>query len=68
MKVLVSQDLCIACGLCEALCVQVFSMNYNGKMKAISNEVPTEYEKNVQDAASNCPVGAISIYINSNKE
>ncbi|MPQ42216.1 ferredoxin [Clostridium tarantellae] len=64
MKVLVSQDLCIACGLCEALCVEVFSMNSNGKAEAILNDIPKEYEKNIQDAAINCPVKAISIHIN----
>ena len=57
MKYIVN-DSCIACGMCTALCEEVFSMG-DGAAVAIEDEVPAEYEEAAANAMNSCPVSAI---------
>lgn len=53
----VSEDLCIGCGTCEALCPAVFKMNTEAKAEVISQD-DVDCAKN---AAESCPTQAISL-------
>lgn len=59
MKVVVDQDLCIGCGLCESTCPSVFRMNDDNLAEVFQQ--PEEITDEVQEAADGCPVGAIQI-------
>ncbi len=52
----VNQELCIGCGLCEAICPEVFRLNVDGKSEVISDKKC----ECVKDAIEGCPVDAIS--------
>ena len=60
MKFFVDQDQCIGCGMCEATCPEVFSMNDDGLAEAISDDVSEEYIEAANEALEGCPVGCIS--------
>ena len=53
MKYNVDQDLCIGCGMCAALCPELFAMNENGQAEAFG-------EGDGSEALGSCPAGAIS--------
>lgn len=53
----VDQNACIGCGLCAGMHPEVFAMNEDGKSEPISQE----NEAAAKEAASACPVGAISV-------
>ncbi len=57
----VIKDLCIACGLCNAMVPNVFDWDDDGKMKAIVSTVPTGQEEDVEDAKISCPTAAITV-------
>lgn len=59
MDVKVNQDLCISCGLCVSNCPEVFSWNDDDKAQAVNEQVGSEIEDCVQDAADGCPTDAI---------
>ena len=61
MKAIVDQELCIGCGVCPEVCPQVFQMNDEDLAEVIADPVPPEAEESARDAASQCPVEAISI-------
>ncbi len=60
MKVKIDKDLCTACGLCADICPEVFEMAEDTAIVKQEN-VPTEYEEQVKEAAKNCPTEAIKI-------
>ena len=60
MKVKIDKDLCTACGLCADTCPEVFEMTEDSAVVKTEN-VPTEYEEQVKEAAKNCPTEAIKI-------
>lgn len=53
----VDQEGCIGCGACVALCPGVFEMNADGKSIVISQDDVA----GAQNAASSCPVQAITV-------
>ena len=59
MKVRV-EDTCTACELCIDTCPEVFEMGPD-TAQVIVDEVPSEFEDAVQQAADECPVEAIVI-------
>lgn len=61
MKVEVNQDICIGCGLCTNIAQNLFSMNDEGKAKAIDGEIAEKDQSLVEEAANSCPVSAIKI-------
>ena len=57
MSVKITDD-CIACGACESVCADVFSI----EDKAVVNEsAVADNEDGVKEAADACPVGAIGV-------
>ena len=58
VKIVVDVDKCIGCGACVAICPEGFEM-VDGKVHPVKTEV-----KKISceaEAASSCPVGAISV-------
>lgn len=58
MKYYVNSD-CIGCGLCEAMCPEVFEMTEEGLAKALDVEVSPTNEITAEEARNVCPVLAI---------
>ena len=58
MNAIVSQDVCIGCGLCTSTGDEVFRMNDDGKAE-VYNTVSEETKDAVQEAIDSCPVNAI---------
>lgn len=70
MKVKVDWNLCIADGVCYALCPQVFEAGPDGKSQIVKEYrgsdvtegvVPDNLSDCVEQAKTACPVGAISV-------
>lgn len=61
MRVRVNKDLCTACGVCEGLVPEVFSLENGPVAEVLLDPVPEELEDLVREAAENCPDGAIEI-------
>jgi ferredoxin len=61
MKAHVEQDTCIGCGQCADTCPEVFEMNDEDVSQVKADPVPPEAEESCREAASNCPVDAITI-------
>jgi ferredoxin len=61
MKACVNKEDCIGCGLCTAVCSKVFFMDEDGKAEAIEGEIEASLASEAEDAAEQCPVGAIEI-------
>ncbi|MDD2600349.1 MAG: ferredoxin [Kiritimatiellae bacterium] len=60
MKAKVDEDLCIGCGLCVEICVDVFEMD-DAIAVVVADPVPAQSEELCREAAESCPVEAISI-------
>jgi ferredoxin len=54
------EDTCTACGLCCDTCPEVFEMGPDMVEPAV-DDVPVDHEKLVEQAAEECPVGAIRL-------
>jgi ferredoxin len=59
MKVRI-EDTCTACGLCCDTCPEVFEMG-DEMATVIVDEVPAPFQETAQQAADECPVGAIIV-------
>ena len=57
----VSKDACIGCGACQALVPEVFDLNDDGFAYVLENADIENKIEDVQEAADNCPTGAISV-------
>ncbi|MCK5491272.1 MAG: ferredoxin [Candidatus Pacebacteria bacterium] len=55
-KIQVDQELCIGCGACVNLCIEVFELDDNGKSQVINDKCEGCDSQMVIDS---CPVGAI---------
>ena len=51
---------CIGCGLCNSICPEVFAMTDEGVATA-KNEIATDLEDSVHQAADSCPLDAIEV-------
>lgn len=60
MKATVDENLCIGCGICEAVCPDVFEL-VDGIAKVKVDPVPAEAEADCREATESCPVEAISL-------
>ena len=62
MRVEVDPDACIACGLCVESCPEVFEMDDDSDIAITkAEEVPEDSEECAEQAAGDCPVGAIIV-------
>jgi ferredoxin len=61
MKATVDKETCTGCELCVNTCPEVFEMDDDGLAKEKQSEVPAGAEESCREAASDCPVEAISI-------
>lgn len=62
MKAAVDIEVCIACGLCEQTCPEVFLLDEDEHHSTvIVEEIPPPFEACALEAEEECPVDAISI-------
>ena len=55
MQAMVHAKTCIQCGLCPAVCPDVFTLEPGEPARAISGPVPEECRLAAQEAADSCP-------------
>ena len=58
MKIIIDEDACIGCGVCESVCPDVFKMNDEGKAELV---IDTSDADCVNEAVEQCPVTCITI-------
>lgn len=61
VKASVDRDICIGCGLCCEICPSVFVMDDDQIANVIVPVVPEDQIESARDAASSCPVNAITL-------
>lgn len=61
MRAIVDKDLCIACGVCEGIAPEVFSLQREPYAEVLLDPIPAELEDAVEEAKEECPEGAITI-------
>ena len=61
MEAMVYEKGCIRCGLCAAVCPEVFSMAPGESARAESGAIPDSAQIEARAAADGCPVDAITI-------
>lgn len=59
MKVKVSKEKCIGCGMCVRINPEVFNFDDDGLAKADNEKINDQNKETVEDAVNSCPVGAI---------
>lgn len=60
MKVTITEENCIGCGKCEAVCSDVFKIEDDG-IAHVVKDVKEEFKEDVLDAADGCPTSAINV-------
>jgi ferredoxin len=62
MRVSVDPDVCTASGQCTAFVPEVFAMDdAEGVARVVTDKLSPEHVAQVQDAATRCPVRAITV-------
>jgi len=61
MRVIVDEDLCLGCGVCEELAPEVFSMANEPFAEVLVDPVPEMYEDDVRQSVEGFPEEAIII-------
>ncbi|MGE5626765.1 MAG: ferredoxin [Solirubrobacterales bacterium] len=61
MKAMLEKEGCISCGMCIAICPQVFQMEDDGKAGVVQEEVPDNLLGSAKEAEESCPVSVIAI-------
>ncbi|MDW7678829.1 MAG: ferredoxin [Bacillota bacterium] len=64
MKATVDRDTCISCGLCVAICPNVFEMDDENIAIVKVDTIDVQDEMDTREAADQCPVSAITIIEN----
>lgn len=59
MEVIIHQDQCIGCGLCESICPEVFRLNDDSLAEV--HQQPDAMTDSLQDAVDSCPVSCIEV-------
>lgn len=61
MKVIVDQDLCMGCGVCESIAPEIFELGDELHAKVILDPISEKYRLVVEEAIAECPELAIKI-------
>ncbi|HEX9025978.1 MAG TPA: ferredoxin [Clostridium sp.] len=61
MKGFVDKDTCVGCGVCTAICPEIFKMGDDGIAEASENEISDNLIESAKDAQEQCPVSAITV-------
>ena len=61
MKGFVDKNTCIGCGLCAALCPEIFEMEVDGKAEASKIDIEDNLIERAKEAEEQCPVSVITI-------
>ena len=61
MKGFVDKDTCVGCGVCTAICPEIFEMGDDGIAEASEDEIADNLIKSAKDAEVQCPVSAITV-------
>lgn len=61
MKVIVDEEKCMGCGVCESTCPEVFEMGDDNKAKVKLDPVPPALAESCREATQGCPEEAIRI-------
>jgi ferredoxin len=59
MRVVINEELCTGCGVCESLCPEVFKMEDDEKAHVVNQEGCGDCD--CQEAVDSCPSEAISM-------
>ncbi|MET0699715.1 MAG: ferredoxin [Mycobacterium sp.] len=61
MKVLADREVCIGAGMCVMTAEAVFDQDDDALVVVLTDEVPDDERKRVDDAVRLCPSGALSL-------
>lgn len=61
MRVIVDQDLCMGCGVCESIAPEIFALGDELHAKVILDPISEKYRLAVEEAIAECPEVAIMI-------
>jgi ferredoxin len=59
MKIVIDENLCIACGNCVDACEECFAMDDSGEVAKVIKEECDSCD--LHEVAQDCPVGAIEV-------
>jgi ferredoxin len=61
MRVIVDQELCMGCGVCESIAPEIFLLGDELHAKVIMDQIPEKYRFSVEEAIAECPEVAITL-------